>query len=487
MQRNKENVFLNQNDNYSKNFGYVYRSSSIFYYKQSNEGFNTIINFMNYWPIKRNMDVMVIASLRSMEGKLLQRERVDLSKGMVFNLQPKIGDGNFEGSLEIEAFANDNLAIPYIAVMVIYEGPESISMVHAYTRTYSIHEVEEGRTIEKGEEAGLVCRDSDDIRSFIILHNGIYSQEEQEATLWVTNQKGETREKKFNIRKLLPFETLKLHPQEIIPDLVTFLGGEPGSAAWAYQLNGGFTRTMVGNETKDGKEFQVLHSNFNYGRHDPGFVERKFGYFDYPLSQFFDRKTVHMDAHAYPGKFRVTGAGQEYLYEPGNCLDIPVETEALKIEPIDGPMPARINIVFSGFLKGHTCRLPMESARGFYHSHRPPKYNLWMVIAAGKKYRSQLIIQNLTHLYGEVGDSVLDIALYREGSMKAVHRKLTAKDLEPFATGVYVDELFPELKSAGQTNELAYLYCNPTQYGGHCAFTTIEDPRNGSMSIEHMF
>ena len=57
-------------------------------------------------------------------------------------------------------------------------------MVHGYTRTYTPHEIEEGKVIEFGEEAGLVCRDNDEIRSFIIGHNGINKQESQKAKVY---------------------------------------------------------------------------------------------------------------------------------------------------------------------------------------------------------------------------------------------------------------------------------------------------------------
>ena len=90
-----------------------------------------------------------------------------------------------------------------------------------------------------------------------------------------------------------------------------------------------------------------------------------------------------------------------------------MEHEVLKIKRMDGDLPARINIVFSAFLKGSKYQLPMESARGFYHSQRPPKHELWMAASIGKKYRSKVIIHSLTDLYGPVGDAKLEIILYR--------------------------------------------------------------------------
>ena len=175
-----DKLHISQTDNYKKNFGIAYRTSTIFYFKKS-KNFNTLVNFMDYWKIKKSMDVMLIASIRDLNGKLFFRERIFFDKGFVINYTPKIDQENFEGSVEVEAIANGDLGIPYAAMLVIYEAEKSVSMVHGYTRTYSPHEIEEGKVIELGEEGGLVCRDTEKVRSFIIGHNGISRQPEQEA------------------------------------------------------------------------------------------------------------------------------------------------------------------------------------------------------------------------------------------------------------------------------------------------------------------
>ena len=61
----QKKIHLNQKDNCTQNFGIAFRSLTIFYYKKS-ANFTTTINYMNYWPIKKSMDVMLVASLRSM-------------------------------------------------------------------------------------------------------------------------------------------------------------------------------------------------------------------------------------------------------------------------------------------------------------------------------------------------------------------------------------------------------------------------------------
>ena len=479
-------VYLDQKHNYAKNFGIAYRSSTNFYFKKD-KNFSTTINYMNYWPIKKSIEVVVIASLRDMRGNLLLREQVPFGSGHVVNYSPKIEKENFEGSLEMEAIAAGNLEIPYAAMLAVYDAEDSISMVHGYTRNYSPHEVEEGRTITFGEEAGLVLRDTSEIRSFFIGHNGIFEQDEQEITLWVTNHKNKTIETKFYFPKLNKYETFKIYPRDHIEDLVSFLGGQTGNCAIKFKLNGGFTRLLAGNETVDEKEFQVLHSNFNYNRHDPGFVGDELGYFSFPFLENHEKQIVHLDPFSAEGKYLLTNSdGDEYLFEPGKRVDIKMKSEVLKIKRLDGNLPARVNLVFSSFLKGADCKLGMESARGFYHSKRPPKHRLWMVSALGKKLRSKLIIHSITDLYGPVGDnSEITITLYRENTLDTKIKKFKGKEINQFKKGVYVDEIFPDECNL-RNNDIGQLWIDSSSFGGYQAFTTIEK-ENGCASIEHNY
>ena len=82
-------VYISQKDNYAGAFGLVYRSSANFYFRQSNT-FKTTISFMDYWRIKRGISVMVVASTRSMDGKLLMREQLTFKNGsiIIFSLFP---------------------------------------------------------------------------------------------------------------------------------------------------------------------------------------------------------------------------------------------------------------------------------------------------------------------------------------------------------------------------------------------------------------
>jgi len=478
-----DKINISQKDNYNKNFGISFRSSTIFYFKKD-KNFKTFVNFMDYWTIKKSIKVMIIASLRDMKGKLILRERLSFENGHVINYSPKIDEENFEGSLELEALANDLLGIPFAAILGVYEAKNSVTMVHGYTRNYSVYEIEEGRTIEKGEEAGLVCRDNHEVRSFLIGHNGISKKEKQEVVMWLSNNEGETIKTSFELKELNPYETFKIYPRNHFPDLVSFLNGKEGNCAISYRLKGGFTRMVVGNETIEGDEFQVMHSNFNYNRHDPGFVDDTVGFFSFPYTKHHERQITHIDPFCSEGKYEITNEGSKSIFESSHRKDIEMKSEVLKVKRIDGKMPARLNIILSAFLKDSKCKLPMESARGFYHKSRPPKHRLWMAISLGKKYRSKIILHSIRDIYGEVGNNDFEILLYRESTFDVVSKKFSTKNLKDFEEGVYADEIFPEMANKKE-NEIAQLWLQ-SSYGGFQAFTTLE-AKNGSASIEHNY
>ena len=107
-------VLLDQQKNYSADFGAIFRSSAIFY----SQNVKTTITVSNYWDFKNGTKVGLLFSIRSMDGKIIERRERYFEEGLVINES----DWPIEnGSVEVEAFGNKNLRIPYAAVMGIYE------------------------------------------------------------------------------------------------------------------------------------------------------------------------------------------------------------------------------------------------------------------------------------------------------------------------------------------------------------------------------
>ena len=88
-----------------------------------------------------------------------------------------------------------NLVIPYAAVIGVYETKYGISYIHTYSRCYSKHELETGFTVMESCESNWTIRDSKEIESFTILHNGHLRMEEQEMNIKIISESGKVLEK----------------------------------------------------------------------------------------------------------------------------------------------------------------------------------------------------------------------------------------------------------------------------------------------------
>ena len=131
-------VLIDQNKNYSAQFGSIFRSSAIFYVPNQ---IKTTITVSNYWDFKNNLEVGLLFSVRDMEGNLIERRERYFENGLVINEDTWPIS---EGSVEVEAFGSRNLKIPYAAVMGVYEAENSITMVHSYGRNHNLIELEDG-------------------------------------------------------------------------------------------------------------------------------------------------------------------------------------------------------------------------------------------------------------------------------------------------------------------------------------------------------
>ena len=262
-------VFLDKAHN--NTHGVVLRSSGIFYYKKSSD-FKTTISLLNYWKIKRGIDVTIICSTRKLDGTLVLRERIQFDTSDVINYIPHIAgiteQSDFEGSVEVEAFSSEDLVIPYAAIMVIYESKFGISMTHTYGRIYSMHEIEEGNILPICEET--CCHSllsSKKGKSYFIFHNGSYTTPAQESVLSLLNHLGQRITEKLRLNALNPYETVKIDPRNYFENYDQFLNNNPGNLSISFTLNKtAFPRLLSVNESLDKNDFQVNHSNFNLSK-----------------------------------------------------------------------------------------------------------------------------------------------------------------------------------------------------------------------------
>jgi len=470
---------ISQADNYAGNFGEVYRSSAIFWVKNSNH-LQTTIAVSNYWKFKNKTEVAVVINVRDLSGKLLSRHRPLFETSEVYNFHPPSA---FEGSVEVEAFSNKNMRIPYAAVMAVYESNQSVSMVHSYARAYAQHEIEDGRTICVGEESCWTLRDSASVFSFCVVHNGAQAQVPQRAQLRIRNAQGQERSAEVAIDALAPFQTLVIEARSYFPDIAQWLDGGVGNGRLSFQLNGGFTRMLCAVSTHDGSQLQVTHSNFDYSKHQTDKLEdiaaQAFMLTPAAPSGYSQEIVVYPDT--CPGNYRYQHLGQWHALEKSVPVRIAVEPEAgadLRFVSADGALPTRI---VTGFrLASAPDILPAECSYGIFHHRRPKKHYSWMLTCL--RLPTRIYWVDAKSLYGGCPeDAELVFSLYTEDKLEPfVQRHVMAK--MPQGGSILLNTLFPGVCSP--KGNLAYLsvWC---AYGGLVFFSSLE--KNRSITIEHSF
>ncbi|MCU1486928.1 MAG: hypothetical protein JWN67_3674 [Actinomycetia bacterium] len=459
---------ISQADNFAGRFGLVFRSSAVFYVA-NDDAVTTTLSFMDYWKLKRGLDVAVVASTRDMAGNLVDRERLTWAPGQVVNHRTAVA----EGSVEIEVFCNEELVIPYAAVMGVYETASGIAMVHSYARSYSPHEIEEGRAITRGEEACWTLRDSPTMRSFCVVHNGGQVQPAQQVRLEVTDQRGRTRGADIQLAALAPYETVRLVPSEHVTDLVGLLDGGRGDGRLSFDLTGAFTRMLVGVESVDRSDLQVTHSNFNYSRHATDLADDDCAWMDVPRPPGRSQQVVvYPDAHA--GVYEVDASDGRRTFSPGERLEVPAD-RTLAFRRLDGKMPTRI---VTGVVTENDG-IPHELSLGVSTRRKPSKRLAWGLADES----TSLYAHDLPVIFGGATDDPMVITLHGTTS-SSTSVELPAWILRDLGAGLPLVELLPDAAEVlGGDFGWWTARCD---YGGLSWYSSLERP-SGSLAVEHGF
>lgn len=440
---------------------------------------------MNYWKTKRAIEVSIIGTLRDMDGNLVSREELLFLDGQVINYRPEVPRCPFEGSVEIEVFGARNLVIPYAAIMAVYERRDSVSMTHSYGRVYSPHEVEENRVIPKGEESCWTIRDTPTVRGFAVFHNGYIHQPPQNMQLEIVNHRNQVLSHEFEYPAIKPYETIKIFPSEHIASLIEFLEGEPGNANISFQIGNAFTRMLIGNETLDGNEMQVTHSNFNYARHRTDSVARSGNAFmfipDIPGAQL--QVVVYPDCAQ--GKYTIKHQAIDRNFANGSRLEFPVDPGSVEFSVHGGHMPSRIVTGLVGSMTNAKVSLPFEASMGVVHAEVPPKHSHWGLVSGNPNFLSRLSVVDRPFGNETMDERRFNISLYSPIYHSSLSKELSADDLNGMRSGhIFVADLFPET-SDFLGEDFGYFYMT-SDYGWARICTTLETS-NYCMTYEHSF
>lgn len=467
--------------------GVVLRASGIFYYKKNND-FKTSFSFLNYWKIKRNIPVTIICSIRNLDGRLIKREEIKFEKSDVMNYVPNLPEISFEGSVEIEIFSLVDMVIPYAGILVIYQSKFGTSMTHTYGRTYSSYEIEEGNTLSKCEETcchSLLPKNAG--KSYVIFHNGSQITPKQEVVLSLLNYLDERIETTINLPPLNPYQTIKIDPSECFENYYAFLHENPGNVSISFSLNNtAFPRMLTVNETHDGSDFQVNHSNFNLSKTTaPKLENNQFGHMN-PVNL----DGLETDLIVYPdcedGEYEVIYENEVAAnFNKNHFVSVKMNsttTNFVKFAKINDNVPIRIHTGLR--ISKSPERLPSESCHGIWHNQCPPKRFHWLMVSENQKNYSRVVFRSFSDDFANEKDKKdipLILKLYSEKSFEVKEVSINPSEL---VNGKRLGDIFVDAEkflgdSFGWLTIFSeYPYCE--------AYGTIENT-HGSIAYEHSF
>lgn len=469
-----KNLFLDQNKNNNADFGSVFRSSAIFYIPLN---VKTTISISNYWYFKNNIKISLLMTIRNLVGKTISRKELSFDSSHVISIS-KFGIKH--GSVEIEAFGNINLRIPYAAIMAIYETNHSISMVHSYTRNHSTIELEDRNCILSAKESCWSIKPR-----FInkgIFHNGHINLTKQKAKLILTNQDGKDKIYKFEIPKLNPYQTFIFDIKKIAPNFSQFLNNKEGWATINFESKSSFTRLLIIWQDISKKEIQVTHSNFDYS--------------NYITNKLFSKKGVQMTLPKFSNLIEEINLITYPKFEKGNysyCLNgnrsikfntgfikkINSEDTFVNFKKKNNILPTRIVTALSGKIKNQI--VPFECSMGVDHENAPKKRFSWALVS-GKDLN--LIFMNRNNIIESEISNEFVFKLYSKGTKEVKIKKIEIKNSSDGRYTLRLEKLFPNYKKF-LNNDYGYISLFSKDISIRL-YTAIYNNKKG-ITFEHAF
>lgn len=347
----------------------VFHSSSAVFLVAKNEGLDlsTEISFLNHFLLKRGIDnVVAKIYIRSLGGDLVREHVLTIAEPRVYAFDPCADiPSPFLGSAYIHFQSDQNLAVPFCAVVSTIRAKDSVCAVHTYGRQLESKEIGSKIDLESTTESGWTVRDDAGVQSFGVFHNGA-SEVKLQVAIDVSNHAQESLNSTRFV-SIAKHGTLLIVPSNQIPDLAKFLGGRPGHAKVGLKgLKGSFPRMLCGNFFADdttasspiqASEIQFTHTNFDFGdMKQPDSVGRK-GFFNHPYLPdgygFYYPVSTEKD---------IDVCGQKFVSNQFNAIPVTSFDQA-EIVSIGENLPSRL----VGASIGHWNKtLPSECSTGTF-------------------------------------------------------------------------------------------------------------------------
>ena len=465
---------IDQKKNFSNNFGAIYRTSAIFYIPKN---IKTYICILNYWEFKNNIKVGIVVTIRYLNGKLFSREEKNFNHSNVLVIS---NFGVSEGSIEIEAFGNQNLRIPYAAVMGVYEGKKSKNMVHTYVRNHSIIELGEKKAIIKARESCWTIKP--DFKNRAIFHNGHIKIKKQFAKLILNNQDGKEISKKFLIPELNAFETFIFDIKKIFPNFKKFLSKKYGFATLHFDNNSSFTRLLLIWSNKNNNEFQTTHSNFDYSTYNTNKIKtKKGGEMTIPkLPKEIEKVKLIVYPKFEKGEyFYKFNEQKKNFFNKGFIKSMDKNINKVGFFNKKNYIPSRIVTGMSG--KWPNQKIPFECSMGINHENARKKRFGWAMVSG--KHRNLILINKISLINDSFSKS-FTFKLYNSLNKKILTRVKKINLGKENRVCLELKEIFPNFKTFLGNN---YGYISIFNSSSSIRFYTSIFDREKGICLEHAF
>ena len=367
LKNNSETVIESTLENKLRQKGLInYSSSAVFLViKNTKKQINTQISLINHFLLKRNISKVVAdIYLHNLSGELINKKSINISGPHVYSFRPiDDSEDNFEGAVYIHFRSDENLFVPFCAVTVTILSQNSICSVHTYGRVLEANELGGKLDLSETIESGWTLRDSNDISSFAVFHNGDFEYD-VEINIEVLNKSGEIKSVNWE-QFVSKRETIILFPKEKISELVSFLDGSEGHAKVSLVgIKGVFPRMLCGNarilktSILDATEIQFTHTNFDFSDMSQPPATSKYAYFNQPYLN-------NASAVIYPfsDNLKVNIDGKEVLMpEKLNFLNI----QGMSQLPVTSKEKLPSRLIFSSIGEWGEEFLPSECSSGIY-------------------------------------------------------------------------------------------------------------------------
>ena len=152
-----------------------FSSSTVFLAVCSDDGYlDTEVSFLNHFIFKRGIgDVVATVEFRDLKGELVNSFKMNMDEPRAYSIRASEHiSGEFLGSIYVSFNSNENLAVPFCAVMCLLKTQNSVCGVHTYGRRLEQTELGGSLDLKSTVETGWTLRDANRVNSFAVLHGG---------------------------------------------------------------------------------------------------------------------------------------------------------------------------------------------------------------------------------------------------------------------------------------------------------------------------